>query len=803
MRLQKCAKLTDARASVAAVSVVGGWVLVPLVLALVAVGLGLLLERGCSVRLPGALVPVAGLAGLIVVAGILTVSDATAEVAVPVTAVLAAVGVALGRPWADSRLGRTALAPIGAAVLTYVVFAAPSLLTGQASVAGYVKLDDTPTWLAQTAYVLEHGRDTSDLPVSSYGRTIGAWLGGGYPVGAFLPLGAGARLAGQDPAGAYQAVIAFLAALLALGLFAVAGPFCGNRRAALLAGFLGAQASLFYGYAQWGGIKEAAAAALLPPLAVLSLRAGRDARLLPALAVVAGALLAVLGPNGMAWVGPALLVAAVAASRPPRPAIRRRAMAAGAAAFAVASIPVLATVDFIEHTQAGAISRQSELGNLAGPLSLLQAAGLWPAGDFRQEPSPRWFAVALALTCAAAALAAAVVAVRARRLELPVLLGLTLAGAVPAVVVGSPWVDAKALALVSPMILAAAVAIGARPVATPRPWSLAASSALMLVVPAGVAWSTLASIDGVQVAPRERLAEARSVGEQVRASAPALLLDPDIYASRYFLREADGEGASDLRVRPVARRDGGTFARLTTAEVDDVALPDLWIYRSIVRRPSPTAGRPPSAFAIAHRGRFWEAWRKSPGASPPLARLPLSGADDPTAVPRCPDVRKLARTPDVRELAAVPRRPPVVATLEPALVPRSWRAADGIRPRADGNAVVTVQVPEAGRWRIWVGGTVLGRLDVRVDGRAVGHLRHVLAHGSHWMRFASLPLSAGPHRVELRYRARLRAGTGRLVPVLGPVALSPEEPLEVLRLPAARWRDLCDGRAYDWVEALG
>ena len=783
-------------------SIAGGWVLAPLVLALLAAGLGLLAERACDVRLPGALVPVVGLAALTVVAGILTVADATAELAVPVVALLAAAGIALGRPWRDPRLGRRALAPALAALLTYAVFAAPSLLTGHGSVAGYVKLDDTPTWLAHTAYVLEHGRDTSALPVSSYGRTIGAWLGGGYPVGAFLPLGVAAKLSGQDAANAYQPVISLYAAMLALGLFAVAAGHTGRRGAAVV-GFLGAQASLFYGYAQWGGIKEAASAALLPPLALLALRAGRDPRLLAPLAIVAGALLAVLGPNGAVWVAPAAAVTLVAALVPPRTRIGRRAMGAAVAGAALSSVPVLATIRFIEHTQSGAISRQDELGNLAKPLSLIQASGIWPTGDFRQEPSPRWFAVGLAVACALAALAVVVTAVRARRLELPVLVGLTLAGVVPALVVGAPWVDAKALAVLSPVVLAAAAGVAVRSQADGTPWALAAGSALLVALPVGVAWSAVATIDGVQVGPRERLAELRAVGRQLRGQGPVLVLDPDIYASRYFLRESDGEGASDLRVRPVARRDGQQFPRHTTAEVDEVAVPDLWVYRAIVRKRSPSASRPPSAFALVHAGRHWEAWQRPADAPAPLARLPLSNGADPTAVPACEDVRALARTPGARRLAAVPRAAPAIVALDPAQAPPAWRAGAEIRPRTDGEITVPVVLPFAGRWRAWVGGTVLGGLEVRVDGRPAGRHRHQLALGAHWLRFDALSLTAGTHRVQVRHRARLRAGTGRLVPPIGPVALSPESPLSPTEVPAGRWRTLCDGTRLDWVEALG
>lgn len=784
-------------------SVVGGWVFAPLVLGLLAAGHGLLLERLSGVRLTGALMLPVGLAALIALTGVLTILDSTAEFAAPVAALMAVGGFALGRARRDLRLDRNTLAPLAVAFGAFVIFAAPSILSGQASIAGYVKLDDSPTWLAMTAYVIEHGLEVDGLAASSYSRTVESWLGGTYPVGAFLPLGVASWLTATDPAAAYQGVISVYAAILALGLYAAARGLAGTPWRAAAAAVVGVQASVFLGYTQWGGIKEAATAALLPPLILAAVLVREQLRALVVLGVVAGGLLGVLGPNGAAWVLPAAAVAFAAMAWCHRP-IRRAAGAVGASVLVVvvASAPALVGVDFVKHTTGGAISSQAEVGNLVKPLPLLQGAGLWPVGDFRFEPSPYWFAVTLAVTCAVAALVAAVVALRIRRFEVAALLGVAVAGTVPALVIGAPWIDAKALAIVSPFILLPAAAIVLRPLENGPGPLIAVGSALAIALPAATAWSTLKVIGDVQIAPRERLAEAHGLGKELAGEGPTVVLEPELYTSRYFMRDAEGEGASDLRFRPVATRDGGQFPHLSTAEIDQMAIADLWVYRAIVRRTSPTTSRPPAGFRTTHDGPLWEAWQRPGEAPPPLARLPLGEGHDPTGVPGCGDTRSLASTDGATQLAAAQRRPPVIVPLEPESVPPAWRAPDGVRPGGDGRVSVRAQLPVDGRWRVWVSGGVLGELEVLVDGRSAGARAHEFGHGAHWLRYDALPLEAGAHEVELRYSLGLRAGRSGPPWSIGPVALSIEESPRLLTIPVSRWRELCDGRRFDWIEAL-
>ena len=104
--------------------------------------------------------------------------------------------------------------------------------------------------------------------------------------------------------------------------------------------------------------------------------------------------------------------------------------------------------------------RQAELGNLPGPLNFFQVAGIWPSLDFRFDPHLKPAVIALAALCLAiAAITVAVAARRGERDGVP-LAGYAGGGALGALAIayfGGPWMDAKAMASLSPALLGAAL----------------------------------------------------------------------------------------------------------------------------------------------------------------------------------------------------------------------------------------------------------------------------------------------------------------------------------------------------------
>ncbi|HKN95276.1 MAG TPA: hypothetical protein VJU60_13155, partial [Thermoleophilaceae bacterium] len=293
-------------------NVAASWLLFPLLMSLVCLGCGLLLDALSGARMPRPLLLPAGLALVVVLAQLAVSNSVTVSLALPLVLVATVAGLVLGRAW---RL-RPGGWPAAAAVGVFAVYAAPIVLSGQATFAGYIKLDDTATWLALTDHAMAHGSSLAHLPASTYGATLHSYLSTGYPLGSFLPLGLGHKLTGQDIAWLFQPYMAFMAAMLALTLYWLASRALGSRPFAALCAFAAAQAATLYGYSLWGGVKEVAAAWLVAITAALAIDAAREARMGRALlpvAVTFAAGLSALSIGGAVWLAPALFGALVVA----------------------------------------------------------------------------------------------------------------------------------------------------------------------------------------------------------------------------------------------------------------------------------------------------------------------------------------------------------------------------------------------------------------------------------------------------------------------------------------------------------
>src|SRR5262249_7460913 len=153
-----------------------------------AIGCGLVVQCVAGFSLPQALVPMLGLAAVIVVVDLVTLTDATAQLAAPLVVGLATVGYVLALPWRLRAIDGWAAS---CAVVVFVVYALPIVLSGEPTFAGYITLDDTSTWFALADRIMEHGQTVSGLAPSTYQQVLADDLGGGYPVGAFLTLGVG------------------------------------------------------------------------------------------------------------------------------------------------------------------------------------------------------------------------------------------------------------------------------------------------------------------------------------------------------------------------------------------------------------------------------------------------------------------------------------------------------------------------------------------------------------------------------------------------------------------------------------
>ena len=781
------------------------WVLFPLALLVVSLGCGLLLERVSRVALPGALLPAAGFAVVLVAAHIATASDATAELALPLVLALAVAGYGLSGPLRGRPVDAWALCAAGA---VYVTFAAPVVASGTATFAGYIKLDDTATWLAMTDRLMEHGRSLDGLPLSTYEATLDLNLSSGYPVGAFPPLGIGAMLTGQDPAWVFQPYLALLAALMASALYVLAGRAIESPRWRALAVIVASQAALLFAYSLWGGVKELAAAWAVALLAALVLPLLRERPAWPAMLPIAfasAALLAVLSFGGIVWLAPVLVPAAVLLVRAHG---ADAALAAGVAFLALAavlSIPSLLQAEVFLRPAGGTLTSETELGNLIEPLSRLQLAGIWPAGDFRTAPED---AAALAYLLIVVVVTAALYGLwwawRRRVWELVLYLAAAVGGALAISLFASPWVGAKALATGSPAIVLAGL-VGAAALAQRQ--RRTEGLLLAVAITAGVVWSNALAYHEVSLAPRDRLAELEQIGDEIAGEGPTLMTEYEPYGVRHFLRDADPEGASELRRRTIPLRDGRPLAKLETADVDELDPEALHVYRTLVLRRSPVSSRPPSIYRRVRSGRFYDVWQRPPAAPAVNGHLPLGDRSHPLAPAGCDGVRRMAQLAgEGGGHLAVARRPP------PAVVPltvppgSAWEADPvtngAVAPRGDGVVESSVAVPAAGRYEVFLGGSFRGRVRLRVDGREVADERHRLSHSGQYEPLASIALSPGRHAVRLAYEIEtLPPGGGGTPFTLGPLMFARRTAQAVEPVALRRAASLC-GESLDWVEAV-
>ncbi len=602
------------------------WIVFPLVLALLSLGCGLLLERLAGGRLPGPLIPPAGFALLVVIGSFTTATSATATLTVPAVVAACVAGFGLSLPLRGRRLDCWGLA---AACAVFAVYAAPVVLSGGATFAGYLTLDDTATWLAMTDRVMEHGRSLTGLEPSTYSTVLRDYLAVGAPVGANLPLGTGGKLVGVDIAWLFQPYLALLGAMLSLAIYGLVRPLVGSK--ALCAGiaFIGAQPALLYAYSLWSGMKELAAAAIIALLAalvplLLAVDGNRLRRALP-VATACAALISILTVGGVVWLA-ALLVPALVLGFWTLGARRVAPVAAIVAGLAlVLSLPALLTAsEFVRHVTAGdVLTSRDELGNLIRPLRFAQIFGIWPAGDFRTDPGDPGLAYALVVLVGAAAACGVVRAVIARAWGLVLVVAAAVVGALAIRHFGSPWVEAKALATASSALVVAALCGVAWALQRSRGVGFVAAAAAAAAIAGGVLWSNALAYRQAWLAPRAQLAELATIGHRFAGEGPTLMTEYQTYGTRHFLRNMDAEGAGDRRYRAIPLRNGQVVSTGGFADIDDFQLDAVLVYRTLVLLRSPN--REPPAVEL-QRGLEREVVRglaAGPGR-PPHPRAPLA-----------------------------------------------------------------------------------------------------------------------------------------------------------------------------------
>lgn len=809
--------------------------------------------------LPWTLLPATGFAALIAVGGIITCFPELARFTTGAVTGLALAGYAAlltGGPRGPLRdfsalRPRSGLSwPILAAVGVFFVFGAPVILSGSATFTGYIKLDDTSTWLAFTDHVLAQGHAVGGLAPSSYEATIQINLEAGYPLGAFIPLGVGHELTGQDSAWLFQPYLAVMAAFMSLVFYELARPVIRDHRLRAAAVFIAAQPALLVGYAYWGGIKEVATALLVAIFAAGAVELARDPkpRSTVVVPILAGAaLIGVMGAGGLPWLAAilagagVLMVARVWRSRPGRGERRRllgrMAVAAGiglAGILAIGLPTVFAAGQLFSPDQDALTRASEEMGNLIRPLSLAQYPGPWPVGDFRVEPVSNLASLLTVILVFATVLAAGfglLAGLKRRAWGLLLLTFGTGLGSLLVWAVGSPWVQGKALATGSASFLILAMAgigylLGAGSKVETEveaggasglfpgipATGLKAIGAVLLIVPCGILVSSALAYHEAWLAPREQLAELADIGERFEGDGPALMTEYQAYGVRHFLRRLDAEGASELRRRAIPRRDGAETEKGAWSDTDELALDParegLLTYRTLVLRRNPRQSRPPSPYEMVWQGDYYEVWQRPRDSEFNPADLivhrPLGGDLQPAEVPNCAVVQQVASRARSGQVVAALRQPNAIADL--GEYPADWvpdPANKTLTPLSDGSATGEVTVPAAGRYRVWVGGAARGKVSVEVGAQAAGSARGQLNNNGQFIMLDELDLEAGELPVTMSYErgGDLRPAVGSYPFGIGPVVLEPVEGTRIERVSPLDAQRFC-GQSLDWIEAV-
>jgi len=790
------------------------WFLFAAVAVAVSLGHGLLIERASGTTVPGVLLAPLGLAGVICTGQLTTWFDGTAELTVPLILLVAVAGLALGAR--RLRRARPDGWLLAAALGVFAVYAAPTVLGGSPTLAGYGVLGDTVIHLVGADALLEYGRDFSGLAPSSYRAILDGYYGANaYPSGGAVVVGALTRLVGQDPAATFQPFLALLMTMMALCLAHLARVAGASLRGAGIIAFVAAQPALVYGFALQGSLKELGTAfsvALVAasfPVFISAIDADRTsaaaARATLPLSISAAAMIGIVGIAAGVWLAPLALVGFVVSAR----LLRRARVVLGAAmAFGAVSVALCfqAIADLATYVDVagGVVTSQNESGNLLGPLRTEQLLGVWISDDYRSPPIPdSWAENAtrpLMWVVAIAASWGALMLIRRRKLWPLAYVAVSALACVYIVRSGSPWADGKALMIFSPAVLFSAL-LGARAMQVRTNAIVVA-----LLIAGGVLWSNALAYHAVSSTPQERFDELATAGDRVAGLGPTLAPEFEEFA-KHFLRDGAPEVPADAwRSQDTRLRHGAVPVFGYSNDIDEFRFADISRYRSLVLRRGPEQSRPPSTFRRVWQGEHYEVWRRV--RTDVVAHLSVGRRNAADGIPSCEDVRALAHRG--RTLRYVPRPRTVRVSPTRDAAARGVFLPDPADPdvlRTIGPMIVEGRMPELPErpYEMWLEGSFGRAVKVSVDGRETGRISYALNSTPADEPVGDVPsgASAGDRLIMTRACGSMRAGDAGTNRKLGPLSFVPRDALAlpIRTLPAAEAADLC-GRRVDWVEAV-
>jgi hypothetical protein len=782
------------------------WIAAPLLLLALCAGLGLLVEALTRFQVADALVAPLGFCLGIVVAVPLFQLGFSTLVVTPALVLLAAAGVFLRRAElpARLRLGPAAYAGLGA----FALYLAPVALSGSWTWAGYNFTNDPANTLTAAEWILHHGYNLP-APDSTSALVARGAIDQAYPLGSHLLMGTVAAPLGLPVVAFYTPFIAFVAGLIAASFTQLARSVGVKGWWAAAAAVLATGGNLIYAYGALGGLKEIATVAIIAAgggIATSACFSPARRGAVAAVVVTLAALVPVLSAGGVAYAGLlGLVLLAVSFAARPRPALKPSLAAAalGAVLFLVLAGSSLVSAASFASTAQDAI--EGQLGQLLRPLPLGQAGGIWWAADWRGpvDGDLLWGLNRLSLF-AVFALGALGLVLAVRRRSAALIGVLATAGVTAALLAPrtSPYGDSKLLVILTPfVVLLAGIGLW-----TVRERFRAVAMVIAVLLAGALLYSDALIYRSVRLAPIDRMSAMEDVADRSRGMGLVLHNENEEWL-KYFYRNARGNSPTESWIgpKPIGLLENvGALQLGTQYDLDQQKLAYQLSFNAIVTRRGPAVSRPPASFRSVYRNRYYELWRQDRSVQV-RDHLGSQGPLSAQAEIKCSDIRRFAAGAqgDERLLAAELspdyRMKPGTARDRPLGWPPLPALPGTVDPHTPGHATQVVDVP-AGRYRVWLYGSSGRRIDVNIDGRLAGSLKHTNTSGQ-WIDVAVLTLGGGRHEVEVvRPGGSLGPGNAYAAPI-GPVALEPLKPERLVSVAPGDARSLCF-RKLDWVERV-
>jgi hypothetical protein len=788
------------------------WVLAPLVIAIVCLGLGAGLAALTRRPLGLLTAPAGYLTGMVVSTALLKVGVHGDLVAWLIVA-LAAAG---GAGWAARRMpfnARDALWPTLAALAAFGIAMAPLVLTGRSGVLGYVLNNDSAIHLAVIELLRDYGTGLAVGEFDSSFEAAASLINSGYPLGTYAWPLVSSQVAGLDPFHLWTPTIAVTIAMLALVALAVLRLDGARRVPAALAAPFVATTYLLYSFHAQGSLKEVATALAvygMVALGVTTLREALSWRTLLPPAIAAAAAVAAFGVGAGAWLVPGVLVALVLVARwvvRRRPSGRAIAVSVGVLLLVlIGATPTIAdSIDFVRASEQ-TLRNPAQFGNLLGPVPWREGIGIWLSGDYRRLPADhQTITNALQVLAVLLGILGGLAAVWKRAVALPLALASGLCGAYIVSSRYSAYLDTKSFAVLAPA-LGMAVAAGVIALWSRVRWAGAAAGAVMAL---GCTMSIGYAISEAWPTPEQRFEELADIDERFAGQGPMLVNEREQYAV-HLLRRAGGWESWNTVFPSRGFRAGEIFPPPIphTPDFDEYSLAHYANFNLLLERRRPGGSRPPSGFEVAYETPSYRVWERT--GELPREHLD-SGLDSYTGVGPLdcarPDVvalRKRARTEggELRVAAPVGTAPVIVQKAS------DWQRFVGTHvpspvdmvTRRAGFASSTASVP-AGRYVAWVQGAFWPGIRVKVDGREIGGVNGDLGLPDSWHRVGEVTVGGGLVDVETdavrlpRWRV-----ASRHLELSGPLVFEPVTAgRRVVDVSPKRLADYC-GKPVDWLE---